>query len=106
MPQDCFVRVTAVLLVLVTELRTVVREFVTVVGSVVGAGVAVATAAGWSGAFEACTFSLAKIVMPPKLLRVIAVASTRRTSVEVMRGLRRRGRSVTWIGEHPRCRGA
>jgi hypothetical protein len=44
--------------------------------------------------------------MPPKLLSVIAVASTRRTSVEVMRGLRRRGRSGTWIGEHPRHAGA
>jgi hypothetical protein len=89
MPQDCFVRVTAVLLVLVTELRTVVRELVTVVGS------AATAAAGCSGAFDACTFSLAKIVMPPKLLSVIAAASTRRTSVEVMRGLRRRGRSGT-----------
>jgi hypothetical protein len=81
------VRVTAVVLVLVTELRTVVRVLVTVVGAFVGVGVAVATAAGWSGAFDACRFSLAKTVMPPKLLRVIAAASTRSTAVEAMSGL-------------------
>jgi hypothetical protein len=92
------VRVSAAVLVVVTERRVVVvREVV-----IVGAGVAVATAAaGCSGAFEACRFSLAKTVMPPKLLSVIALASTRRASVEVMSGLRRRGRSVMWIGEHP-----
>jgi len=83
------VRVTAVVLVLVTERRTVVRELVAVVGAVVGAGVAVAAAAGWSGAFDACRFSLAKIVMPPKLLKVIAAASTRSTVVDAMSGLRR-----------------
>lgn len=96
-------RVSAAVLVVVTERRVVVvREAVTVV-----AGVAVATAAaGWSGAFEACRFSLAKTVMPPKLLSVIAEASTRSASVEVMSGLRRRGRSVMWIGEHPRAAGA
>jgi len=101
------VRVSAAVLVLVTEVRVdVVRDVVTVV-AVVGAGVAVATAAaGCSGAFEACRFSLAKIVMPPKLLSVIAEASTRRASVEVMSGLGRRGRSVMWIGEHPRAAGA
>ena len=82
-------RVTAVVLVLVTERRTVVRELVAVVGAVVGAGVAVAAAAGWSGAFDACRFSLAKIVMPPKLLKVIAAASTRSTVVDAMSGLRR-----------------
>jgi hypothetical protein len=37
---------------------------------------------------------------------VTALASTRRASVEVMSGLRRRGRSVIWIGEHPRAAGA
>jgi hypothetical protein len=89
------VRVTAVVLVLVTELRTVVRVLVTVVGAFVGVGVAVATAAGWSGAFDACRFSLAKTVMPPKLLRVIAAASTRSTAVEAMSGfLARRPRAV------------
>jgi hypothetical protein len=91
------VRVTAVVLVLVTELRTVVRVLVTVVGAFVGdgVGVAVATAAGWSGAFDACTFSLAKTVMPPKLLTVIAAASTRSTAVEAMSGfLARRPRAV------------
>jgi len=97
------VRVSAAVLVVVTERRVVVvREAVTVV-----AGVAVATAAaGCSGAFEACRFSLAKTVIPPKLLSVIAEASTRSASVEVMSGLRRRGRSVMWIGEHPRAAGA
>ena len=96
-------RVSAAVLVVVTERRVVVvREAVTVV-----AGVAVATAAaGCSGAFEACRFSLAKTVMPPKLLSVIAEASTRSASVEVMSGVRRRGRSVMWIGEHPRAAGA
>jgi hypothetical protein len=101
------VRVSAAVPVLVTELRVdVVREVVTVVAAL-GAGVAVATAAaGCSGAFDACKFSLAKTVMPPKLLSVIAEASTRSASVEVMSGLRRRGRSVMWIGEHPRAAGA
>ena len=96
-------RVSAAVLVVVTDRRVVVvREVVTVV-----AGVAVATAAaGCSGAFEACRFSLAKTVIPPKLLSVIAEASTRSASVEVMSGLRRRGRSVMWIGEHPRAAGA
>ena len=96
-------RVSAAVLVVVTERRVVVvREAVTVV-----AGVAVATAAaGCSGAFEACRFSLAKTVIPPKLLSVIAEARTRSASVEVMSGLRRRGRSVMWIGEHPRAAGA
>ena len=100
-------RVRAAVLVLVTDRRVVVvREVVTVVAAL-GAGVAVATAAaGCSGAFEACRFSLAKTVMPPKLLSVIAEASTRSASVEVMSGVRRRGRSVMWIGEHPRAAGA
>ena len=100
-------RVSAAVLVLVTDRRVVVvREVVTVVATA-AAGVAVATAAaGWSGAFEACRFSLAKTVIPPKLLSVIAEASTRSASVEVMSGLRRRGRSVMWIGEHPRAAGA
>jgi hypothetical protein len=98
------VRVTGVLLVLVTDRRVVVRPVVTVAGAVVGAGVAAATAAGWSGAFGACRFSLAKIVMPPKLLSVIAAASVRRAKVEAMSGLReRRGRSVMRLGEHPRA---
>ncbi len=97
-------RVSAAVLVLVTERVVVVREVVTVV-AVAGAGVAVA-AAGCSGAFDAWRFSLAKIVMPPKLLSVIAEASTRSASVEVMSGLARRGRSVMWIGEHPRAGGA
>lgn len=89
-------RVTGVVLVLVTDRRTVVREPVNVVGTCVGAGVAVAAAAGWSGAFDACRFSLAKIVMPPKLLSVIAAARTRSAAVEVMSGLpARRGRVVT-----------
>ncbi len=91
-------RVTAVVLVLVTDVRTVVRDAVTVVGAVVGAGVAVAratTAAGWSGAFDVYRFSLAKIVIPPKLLSVIAVASVRSTRVDATSGFRaRRGRSV------------
>ena len=89
-------RVTAVVLVLVTERRTVVRAVVTVAGAVVGAGVAVATAAGWSGAFDVCRFSLAKIVMPPKLLNVMAAARTRSAAVEVISGLAvRRTRSFT-----------
>jgi hypothetical protein len=100
------VRVRAAVLVVVTERRVVVVREVVTVAAVVGAGVAVATAAGCSGAFEACRFSLAKTVMPPKLLSVMALASTRRASVEVMSGLRRRGRSVIWIGEHPRAAGA
>jgi hypothetical protein len=83
------VRVTAVVLVLVTERRTVVRELVRVVAALVGAGVAVATTAGWRGAFDACRFSLAKMVMPPKLLKVIAAASTRSAAVEAISGLRR-----------------
>ena len=100
-------RVRAAVLVLVTDRRVVVvREVVTVVAAL-GAGVAVATAAaGCSGAFDTCRFSLAKTVMPPKLLSVIAEASTRSASVEVMSGVRRRGRSVMWIGEHPRAAGA
>ena len=89
-------RVTALVLVLVTELRTVVRVLVTVVGAFVGVGVAGATAAGWSGAFDACRFSLAKTVMPPKLLNVIAAARTRSAAVEVISGLAvRRTRSFT-----------
>jgi hypothetical protein len=47
--------VSAVVLVLATDPRTVVRVLVTVVGAEVGAGVAVVTAttaAGWSGAFD------------------------------------------------------
>ena len=97
-------RVSAAVLALVTERVVVVREVVTVVAV---AGVAVAVvAAGCSGAFDAWRFSLAKIVMPPKLLSVIAEASTRSASVEVMSGLARRGRSVMWIGEHPRAAGA
>jgi hypothetical protein len=98
------VRVSAAVLVLVTERVVVVREVVTVVAV---AGVAVAAAAvGCSGAFDAWRFSLAKIVMPPKLLSVIAETSTRSASVEVMSGLARRRRSVTWIEEHPRAAGA
>lgn len=89
-------RVSGAVFVLVTDRRAPVRPVVTVVGALVGAGVAVATAAGWSGALDTCRFSLAKIVMPPKLLRVIAAASARSASVEVMSGrVARRGRSVT-----------
>jgi len=89
------VRVTGVVLVLVTDRRVVVRPVVTVVGAFVGAGVAVVAAAGWSGAFDAWRFSLAKIVMPPKLLSVMAAASVRSANVEPMSGLRaRRRRSV------------
>ena len=88
-------RVTGAALVFVTDRRVVVRPVVTVVGAFVGAGVAVVTAAGWSGAFDAWRFSLAKIVMPPKLLSVIAAASVRSANVEVTSGLRaRRGRSA------------
>ncbi|HEY3127597.1 MAG TPA: hypothetical protein VGK07_11080 [Candidatus Limnocylindria bacterium] len=97
-------RVSAAVLVLVKERVVVVREVVTVVPV---AGVAdAAAAAGCNGAFEAWRFSLAKIVMPTKLLSVIAEASTRSASVEVMSGLARRGRSVMWIGEHPPAAGA
>ena len=101
-------RVTGVVVVLDTDRRVVVRPVVTVVGAVVGAGVAVAAAAGWRGAFAACKFSLAKIVMPPKLLRVIAAASARSIRVEPisgfgLRGRSLRGRSVMRIGEHPRA---
>jgi len=99
------VRVSAAVLVVVTERRVVVMREVVTVAAALGVGVAVA-AAGCSGAFEACRFSLAKTVIPPKLLSVIAEASTRSASVEVMSGLRRRGRSVMWIGEHPRAAGA
>lgn len=104
-------RVSAVVLVLVTDVRTVVRDAVTVVGVVVGAavgvGTATATAAGWSGAFDVYRFSLAKIVIPPKLLSVIAVASVRSTRVDATSGLRaRRGRSVMQLHEHPRAAGA
>jgi hypothetical protein len=95
------VRVIGAVLVLVTD-RRVVRPTVTVIGAVVGVGVPVATAAGCSGAFPACRFSLAKIVIPPKLVSVIAEASTRSTSVEPMSGLVEwRVRSGMWIGEHP-----
>ncbi len=88
-------RVSGVVLVLVTDRRVVVLPVVTVVAAVVGADVAVATAAGWSGAFDACRFSPAKIVIPPKLLSVIAAASARSTIVEATSGLlARRGRSV------------
>jgi hypothetical protein len=89
------VRVTGAALVLVTDPRVVVRPVVTVVGAFVGVGVAVVTAAGWSGAFDAWRFSLAKIVMPPKLLSVIAAASVRSANVDVTSGLRaRRGRTA------------
>ena len=99
-------RVIGAVPVLVTD-RRVERPTVTVVGAVVGVGVAVATAAGWSGAFAACRFSLANIVMPPKLVSVIAEASTRRTSVEPMSGLVVwRDRVVMFIGEHPALDGA
>ena len=80
-------RVSGAVLVLVTDRRVVVRPVVILVGAVVGAGVAVAAAAGWSGAFAACRFSLAKIVMPTKLVSVIADASTRSASVELISGL-------------------
>ena len=80
-------RVSGAVLVLVTDRRVVVRPVVALVGAVVGAGVAVAAAAGWGGAFAACRFSLAKIVMPPKLVSVIADASTRSASVELISGL-------------------
>ena len=101
-------RVTGAVLVLVTDRRVVVVVVVVaVVGAVVAAGAAVAAAAGWSGAFAAYRFSLAKMLMPPKLLSVIAATSARSTSVEPMSGLvARRGRSVMRIGEHPRGAGA
>jgi uncharacterized protein (DUF697 family) len=53
--------VIAAVLVLGTAAVTLVREVVTVVGAVVGAGAAVATTAeaGWSGAFVAYRFPLA-----------------------------------------------
>jgi hypothetical protein len=89
------VRVSGAVLVLVTDRRVVVRPVVIVAGAVVGVGVAVATAVGWSGAFAACRLSLAKIVMPPKLVSVIAAASVRSTRVDPMSGLvMRRGRLV------------
>jgi hypothetical protein len=106
------VRVTGAVVVVVTELRTRVRV---VVGAVVDAGVAVATgaavarAAGWSGAFETWRFSPAKIVIPPKLLSVIAVARARNALVDVISGFflaRRSVRSVIQVGEHPRPAGA
>jgi hypothetical protein len=82
------VRVTAAVLVLVTERSAVVRvAVVVVVAAVAGVVVAVATAAGWSGAFDAWRFSLAKIVIPPKLLSVIAAASARSISVDAISGL-------------------
>lgn len=94
-------RVTGVVVVLVTEPRTVVRDVRTVAGAVVGAAVAVATgaaaaAAGWSGAFVTCRCPLAKMVIAPKLLSVIAVASVRSARVEATRGFlaRRGGRAV------------
>jgi hypothetical protein len=88
------VRVSGAVVVLVTDRRVVVRPLVIVVGARVGAGVVVA-AAGWSGAFEAWRFSLAKTVIPPKVLSVIAAASARSTSVEVTSGfVVRRGRFV------------
>lgn len=101
-------RVTGAVLVLVTERRVVVvRPVVALVGAAVGTGVAVAAAAGWSGAFDACRFSLAKIVMPPKVLRVIAAATALSTSVDVMSGfLARRCLAVMRQGEHPRGAGA
>jgi hypothetical protein len=93
------VRVSGAVFVLVTDRRVVVvRPVVSVVGARVGVGVAVATAAGWSGALDERRFSLAKIVMPPKLLRVIAAASARSTSVELMSGrVARRGRLVMLV---------
>jgi hypothetical protein len=97
---DCLVRVSAAVLVVATELRTVVLAVVAVVlvvGALAGAGVAAAaaTAAGCSGAFAEWRFSLAKIVMPPRLVSVTAVASARRAIVDVISGvLARRGRSV------------
>jgi hypothetical protein len=109
------VRVTGVVVVVVTELRTLVLDVVLVVGAVVGAGVAVATgataatAAGWSGAFETWRFSLAKIVIPPRLLSVIAVARARSAIVDAISGFllaERRVRSVIRVGEHPRRAGA
>jgi O-antigen/teichoic acid export membrane protein len=88
------VRVTGLVVVVVTVLRTVVRDVLPVVGAVVGAGVAVATgaaavtAAGCSGAFVTCRFPPAKAVIPPKLLSVIAVASARSARVDETSGFR------------------
>jgi len=91
-------------LVLVTDRRVVVVLVVAVAGAAVGAGAAVAAAAGWSGALDACRFSLAKIVIPPKLLSVIAAASARSASVDETSGGRaRRARAGMRIGEHPRA---
>ncbi len=45
-------RVSGAVFVLVTDRRVVVRPAVTVVGARVDVGVAVATAAGWSGALD------------------------------------------------------
>ena len=87
-------RVSGAVVVLVTDRRVVVRPVVIAVGALVGAGVAAETAAGWSGALDECRFSLAKIVMPPKLLNVIPAASARRSSVDAISGLARRGRFV------------
>jgi hypothetical protein len=82
------VRVSAAVLVLVTERSAVVRvAVVVVVAAVAGVVVALATATGWSGAFDAWRFSLAKIVIPPKLLSVIAAASARSISVDAISGL-------------------
>jgi hypothetical protein len=109
------VRVTGVVVVVVTELRILVLDVVAVVGAVVGAGVAAAigvtaaTAAGWSGAFETWRFSLAKIVIPPKLVSVIAVARARSVIVDAISGFflaGRRVRSLIPVGEHPRPAGA
>ena len=81
-------RVSAAVLVLVTERSAVVRvAVVVVVAAGAGVVVAVATAAGWRGAFDAWRFSLAKIVIPPKLLSVITAASARSISVDVISGL-------------------
>ena len=108
-------RVTGVVVVVVTELRALVRDVVAVVGAVVGTGVAAATgataaaAAGWSGALETWRFSLAKIVIPPKLLSVIAVASVRSAMVDAINGFflaRRSALSGMPLGEHPRPAGA
>lgn len=92
------------MLVLVTDWRTVVRDVVIAAGAVVGAGDAVAAAAGWSGAFVACRFSLAKIVIPLKLPSVTAVASARSSNVEPMSGFfAGRGADVMRLGEHQRA---
>ena len=108
-------RVTGVVVVVVTELLTLVRDVGADVGAAVGSGVAVATdatvatAAGCRGAFETCRFSLAKIVIAPKLLSVIAVARARSAIVDVTSGFFFTGgrvRSVIRVGEHPRPAGA